>query len=128
MMSAFGIEHGVELAKRDTGDRVRRHALHARAKAALHPPPVRLAPVDSSAIAALGYQRPTRRLSIEMRSRPGAPYTYKATPKQATQLRDSPSLGSHYSHEIRGKVPRKTRVTLADRARLFAAPPGKDSS
>lgn len=100
--------------------------LRERVDAAVQPPAVKLKPVDSSAIKSMGYQRQTRRLAVEMHSRPSKPYQYRLRPLDAKKAEEAPSLGSHYSREIRGKAPHANHVRLSDRARLFADPPKKD--
>ena len=131
MISAFGVVH--ELGKADTTDhkaahRAERLALRERTKTALHPPPVPLKPAQSSFITAAGYQKPTRRLALQMKSRPDDPYVYRAKPKQAAAMLTADSLGRHYAQHVRGQYQRPTRYTVADRARLFAAGPQKENS
>ena len=109
----------VTVAKGERSDRLRR-----RTEAAVHPPPVaRHETPDSSAVASLGYQRQSRRLAYEMRSRPGQPYNYRADRAQAAAAQSAPSTGRHYATQVRGQLKRKEKVNLADRARLFADPP-----
>lgn len=122
--SVHGMGERTPVEKRDKRD----PKLRDRVEAAVHPPAVKLKPVDSSAIKSMGYQRQTRRLAIEMHSRPSKPYQYRLRPLDAKKAEEAPSLGSHYSHEIRGKAPHANRVRLRDRARLFADPPKKDMS
>ncbi len=108
-----------EVGKADRG----RPGPRERVRAARHPPAVILKPVASAAVRAAGYQNPTRRLAVELNSRPERPYTYRASPAQAEQFFAAPSTGAHYSRHVRGRYPRKDRVTVPDRARLFADPP-----
>lgn len=111
--AAFG-----RISKGERVDDVKR-----RAKTAAHPPKVKLQPVKSTAVAAMGYQPQTRRLAYAMHSRPERPYEYRATPKAAQQAMSAPSIGRYYTTNVRGKVKRATRYTAADRARLFLDPP-----
>jgi hypothetical protein len=97
-------------------------SLKRRTRQAIHPPNVKLVPVQSSAIKAMGYQPQSRRLAYAMHSRPEQAYNYKATPKQAAEAQEAQSLGRHYATQVRGKYPRKEKVTVVDRARLFANP------
>jgi len=98
--------------------------LRQRARVAVHPPPVaRHTTPSSTAVASMGYQPQTHRLAYEMRSRPGQPYNYKATKKQAYVAQHNSSIGHHYATEVRGKYKRKEKVNPVDRVRLFANPP-----
>jgi hypothetical protein len=106
----------------DDGRKRRPLRLKERTRQAVHPPPVKLKPVTSSAIDSMGYQRQTRRLSVQMHSNLGRPYQYRVDPKEASAALNAPSLGHHYATQVRGKAQRATRYTLADRARLFAKP------
>lgn len=96
--------------------------LRRRWRAAAHPPDPQRHDVDSKAIASMGYQRQSRRMAVRMHSR-DQPYTYRMRPGDADAFDRAPSKGRHYVEHVRGKAKRKTKVTPADRARLFADPP-----
>jgi hypothetical protein len=96
--------------------------LRERVRQAVHPPPVRVDDVKSSAVQSMGYQPQTRRLSIVMRSRPDRPYDYRMDPGVAREALEAPSKGRHYATAVRGKEKRAKRYTVADRARLFMDP------
>jgi hypothetical protein len=117
--SVHGTGRRVPVTKSET----ERPTLRQRTRAAVHPPAVRTHAVDSSAIARMGYQRPTRRLAVAMRSRPDEPYEYRLSPAEAKAAMDAPSKGSHYAKEIRGKAQRAQGYTAGDRVRLFFEPP-----
>jgi hypothetical protein len=102
-----------------------RPKIRVRAEQAIHPPAVKLHPVKSTAIASMGYQPQTRRLAVEMRTRPGEPYEYKMGRGQAMDALNAPSKGYHYATAIRGKVKRAKGYSPADRARLFVDPVSK---
>jgi hypothetical protein len=97
-------------------------SLRERTRQAVHPPPVRVEDVKSTAVQAMGYQRQTRRLSVVMRSRPDQPYEYRVKPGAAKDALEAPSKGHHYATEVRGRAKRAQRYTGADRARLFLNP------
>lgn len=96
--------------------------LRDRAEQAMHPPAVKLHRVHSTAIASMGYQPQTKRLSYEMRSRPGQPYQYKTRASRGVDALTAPSLGHHYATRVRGKTKRAEHYTPADRVRLFIDP------
>lgn len=121
--SAFGVELGY-VSKADHREK---HELRERLHAAAHPAPVKRTNVDSTALRSLGYQRQTRRLAVEMNSRPGEPYTYRVPPKRAKAVIDAPSKGHAYATQIRGKYEREPKVRVSDRVRLFANPDGQVS-
>lgn len=102
--------------------------LKIRAGQALHPPEVKRQRVSSTAVHSLGYQKQTRRLAVEMHSRPGQAYTYRVPPKKAAEVLNAPSKGRAYSKQIRGQYPREPKVRVRDRARLFADPVQKSLS
>lgn len=97
--------------------------LRARYEQAKNPPPVRREQTpDSTAMSSLGYQRQTRKMDVEMRSRPGDPYSYRVKPSTARAVLGAPSKGRAYTSQIRNKAPRHERYRASDRARLFLSP------
>lgn len=100
--------------------------LRERASQAAHPPAVKLHPVDSSAIESMGYQPQTRRLAVRFKH--GKDYTYRAAPATAAKVLESKSKGQAYNALVRDKLPHKTKVNPADRARLFVGPVGKSAA
>lgn len=118
---SLGLE-AADMAKRDDGE------LKRRVQAAKNPPRVALRPVSSSAISSMGYQKQTRHLAYEMRSRPGQPYEYRVKPGKAKAALDADSKGRFYATEVRGKAKRtENRYTVGDRVRLFVDPPKEQS-
>lgn len=117
------VKHRRELrAAREKKNAAVAKSLRERARQAKNPPPVRRRAVDSSAIRSVGYQRQTRRLAVEMRSRPGQPYTYRVKPGEAAAMEASDSKGRYYSQHIRGQRKRVERVGPIGRGRLLAKP------
>jgi hypothetical protein len=110
------------VAKFAGGSRKDRVTLKERAHATRTPPAVVRKPVESTAVASIGYQRPTRRLAVEMTTRRGEPYVYRVKPKVAAKVIHAESKGKAYNAEIRHRAPRATRYTVADRARLAHDP------
>lgn len=95
--------------------------IRTRFRQAAHPPPVKRSPVESAAMRSLGYQPQTRKLDIEMRSRP-QPYSYRVAQETADAVLKAPSKGKAYHEHIRNKAPHHTRYTVGDRVRLFRRP------
>ena len=111
-------------AKRSAGKKVRRikGSLKTRTDQALHPPSVKLKPVDSSAVSQMGYQPQTRRLAYQLRSNPGTQYTYKVPVTEGVSALSAESKGRHYATKVARKAKRSDKVTPVDRARLFIKP------
>ncbi len=64
--------------------------------------PLRLQPVESSAIRAMAYDRPARRLYIAYRSERRGLYAYQGvTPKEWRMLHHTPSIGRYVNVRIK---------------------------
>lgn len=59
-------------------------------------------PVDSAAIAEIGYDSQGGRLEVVMRSNPDRVYAYRMSPTEYAEFRSAPSLGSFFARRIRG--------------------------
>lgn len=60
-------------------------------------------PVNSSAVASVGYDPATGRLEVEVHSRPGHGYAYRVPQHVYDEMMASTSIGSYYSRNIRGQ-------------------------
>jgi len=59
-------------------------------------------PVDSSAIAEVGYDDTSGRLEVVMRTSPDRVYSYRMNSEEYAAFRSAPSLGSFFARNIRG--------------------------
>lgn len=69
-------------------------------------PNIRLTPVTSSQIAAIGHDAASNTLAIQFlkQGQPGSVYHYSnVTPEQFAEFRDAESIGSHFGKNIRGQ-------------------------
>ncbi len=63
---------------------------------------LRLQPVESSAIRAMAYDRPTRWLFVAYRSKRRGLYAYRGvTPREWRMLHDTPSIGRYVNARIK---------------------------
>lgn len=65
-------------------------------------PSVQRHPVDSSAIAEMGYDPETGRVEVVMRSNPDRVYAYRMSPADYNDFASSSSVGSYYARHVRG--------------------------